>query len=228
MGADRDVHGSLPTLAGHTGVPPGCVHAACTEPATGAPATGSLATPTGTGRSVVPYQGNGCTATGAVLTRITALLAVLALALSACADADDAEDTPDDTAATEEPAAGGYDVAEQPDAAASVLAPTDGDTVQSPVTFELAADGVELAPAGEPAVGEGHLHVIVDIGCYGDGEIIPGPSDEDEAEGRFHLGDGSDSREIDLEPGTYELCVQLADGVHQAFGSTETITVTVE
>jgi hypothetical protein len=70
--------------------------------------------------------------------------------------------------------------------------------------------------------------VTVDIGCYDTGETIPGPSDEDEAEGRFHLGDGSDSRELDLEPGTYELCVQLADGLHVAYGETETIEVTVE
>jgi hypothetical protein len=175
------------------------------------------------------------------MTRITALLAVLALALAACGDdvteepedgvaeepADDAADEPADDAA-EEPADDEYSVDDQPDAAASFVSPSDGDTVPSPFTVELAADGVELAPAGEPAVGEAHQHVMVDIGCYDSGESIPGPSDADEAEGRFHLGDGSDSREIDLEPGTYELCVQLADGIHQAFGSTETITVTVE
>jgi hypothetical protein len=151
------------------------------------------------------------------MTRITALLAVLVLALAACGDE-----------AAEEPASDDYRVDDQPDAQASFVSPSDGDTVSSPFTVELAADGVELVPAGIPAVGEGHLHVMADIGCYGDGEVIPGPSDEDEAEGRFHLGDGSDSREIDLEPGTYELCVQLGDGVHQAFGATQTITVTVE
>ena len=70
--------------------------------------------------------------------------------------------------------------------------------------------------------------MLVDIGCYDSGEVKPGPSDGDAAEGRFRLGDGSDLREIDLEPGTFELCVQIADGVHQAFGPTETITVTVE
>jgi hypothetical protein len=155
------------------------------------------------------------------LTRFFALLAALALLLSACAD-DSAEEP------AEEPGAAAYSVDQQPDATASFVSPADGDTVQAPVTVELAAEGAELTPAGEPAAGEGHLHVLVDIGCYDRGEVIPGPSDEDEAEGRFHLGDGSDSREIDLEPGTYELCVQLADGVHQAFGATETITVTVE
>ncbi len=152
------------------------------------------------------------------MTKITALLAVLLLALAACADEE----------AADEPASDEYNVEDQPDAQASFVSPSDGDTVSGPFTVELAADGVELVPAGIPVVGEGHLHVMVDIGCYDSGEIIPGPSEDDEAEGRFHLGDGSDSREIDIEPGTYELCVQLGDGVHQAFGSTETITVTVE
>ncbi|TVP69748.1 MAG: DUF4399 domain-containing protein [Nitriliruptor sp.] len=122
-----------------------------------------------------------------------------------------------------------YSIEDQPDdAAARFVSPSDGETVTSPFTVELAADGVELAPVGAPVAGEAHLHVMADIGCYETGELIPGPSDEDEAEGRFHLGDGSDSREIDLEPGTYELCVQLADGIHTAYGDTETITVTVE
>ncbi len=121
-----------------------------------------------------------------------------------------------------------YSVENQPAAAASFVSPSDGDTVTSPVTVVLAAaDGVDLVPAGIPEIGEGHLHVMVDIGCYETGESIPGPSEQDEAAGRFHLGDGSDSRQIDLDPGTYELCVQLADGVHTAFGETETITVTV-
>jgi hypothetical protein len=149
---------------------------------------------------------------GSKMKRIVALLAVTALSLAACGG---------------DPAPEEYSVASQPVAAASFVSPTDGDTVTSPMTVVLAADGVDLVPAGIPAIGEGHLHVMVDIGCYPPGESIPGPSEADEAAGRFHLGDGSDSREIALEPGTYELCVQLADGVHTAFGATETITVTV-
>jgi hypothetical protein len=158
--------------------------------------------------------------------RFLPVLFVSLLVLAACGDADDADDTPDDVDEVE--ADDDYSVDQQPEAAASFVSPGDGDTVGAPVEVELAADGVDLAPAGEPVVGEAHLHVTADLGCYDDGEVIPGPSDEDEAEGRFHLGDGSDSREIDLEPGTYELCVQLGDGVHQAFGATQTITVTVE
>jgi hypothetical protein len=147
--------------------------------------------------------------------RITALFAVVALSLAACGDG--SADAPAE-----------YSIENQPTAAASFVSPVDGDTVTSPLTVVLAAEGVQLTPAGVPAVGEAHLHVMVDIGCYKTGEFILGPSEQDEAAGRYHLGDGSDSRQIALEPGTYELCVQLADGVHMAFGSTQTITVTVE
>jgi hypothetical protein len=157
-------------------------------------------------------------------TRKLALALAGAFLLAACGSGDDA-DTDTREAATD----GDYDVSQQPDgAAAGFAAPADGDTVSAPVTVEVTADGVTLAPAGIPAAGEGHLHVMVDIGCVDEGATIPGPSDDAEADGYFHLGDGSDSREIPLEPGTYELCVQLADGIHVSYGATETITVTVE
>jgi len=146
------------------------------------------------------------------MSRVVALAAALTLGLAACSE---------DVAPKE------YSVRDQPAAAPSFVSPSDGDLVTSPVSVVLAADGVDLVPSDIPAIGEGHPHVMADIGCYETGEYIPGPSRRDEASGRFHLGDGSDSRQIELEPGTYELCVQLGDGFHTAFGETETITVTV-
>jgi hypothetical protein len=162
--------------------------------------------------------------------RLLPLLAVPVLLLSACNGDDDTADAPEandvDVEGAEDEE---YEVADQPeDAVASFVSPADGDTVSSPVEVELAVEGVELTEAGAPVVGEAHLHVMADAGCFDDGEFIPGPSDEHEEQGIFHLGDGSEGREIDLEPGEYELCVQLGDGVHAAFGQTETITVTVE
>jgi hypothetical protein len=163
------------------------------------------------------------------MTRITALLAALALALVACGDGGDPGTDPGDNGtATNGAATDGYDVADQPDAAVIFVSPMDGDTVSTTFTVELAATGVTLTEVGPPAVGEGHLHVMANIGCFEPGEVIPGPSPDDEAAGIFHLGDGSESREITLEPGAYELCVQIGDGAHQAFGEPQTITVTVE
>lgn len=159
--------------------------------------------------------------------RTVAALSGLTLLLAACAD--DGDDVAaDDAADVEAPDGDDYDFDAQPDdAQASFVSPADGDTVDT-LTVELAAEGVDIVPADAPAVGEAHLHVMVDIGCVDSGEIIPGPDDETRAEGYVHFGDGSNGGEIELEPGTYELCVQLADGVHRAYGQTETITVTVE
>ncbi|MPZ89411.1 MAG: DUF4399 domain-containing protein [Nitriliruptorales bacterium] len=149
------------------------------------------------------------------------------LVVVACVDdaADDQvpEEDPEDTAAEDD------DLGEQPaDAQATFTSPSDGDVVSSPVQVEMATEGITVAPAGDPVVGEGHLHVIVDQGCLEDGEVVPGPSDSAEAEGYHHFGDGSTSGEIDLEPGTYELCLQIADGPHRVYGSADEITITVE
>ena len=148
---------------------------------------------------------------------------VLVLGLAACGNDDDdavVDDPP--------PVDAEYSIDDQPDdAAARWVSPSDGDTVSSPVSVEMAADGIEIVPADNPVAGEGHLHILVDIGCADPGEILPGPSDQAAADGYLHFGDGSTSGEIELEPGTYELCLQLADGVHRAFGATDTIEITV-
>ena len=148
-------------------------------------------------------------------------LSVLAIGLTACGGDDEGEEAGD--------ADGGSEVDDQPDAAAAVwVSPLDGDTVGSPVEVEMGATEIDIVEAGASAVGEGHLHVLVDIGCASKGEVLPGPSDEAEADGYVHFGDGSTSGEVELEPGSYELCLQLGDGAHRAFGTTDVIQITVE
>ena len=155
--------------------------------------------------------------------RIFVALAGLALVAGACNGDPEPVDEPVEEAVDD------YDVSQQPtDAAASFVTPSDGDTVGAPVQVGMAAEGVDIVPADAPVVGEGHFHINVDIGCVDEGEVVPGPSEEATEEGYLHFGDGSTEAELDLEPGTYELCLQLADGVHRAFGETHTITVTVE
>lgn len=153
-----------------------------------------------------------------------ALVLAAALFAAACG----AQDAPDDES-PDDAGEGGYAFDEQPEAAAAMLAsPVDGDTVSSPVPVEMSAEAVDIVAAGAPEVGEAHLHVIVDTGCFETGELIPGPSDEATADGYNHFGDGSTEGEIELDPGEHELCVQLADGVHRAFGEPQVIEVTVE
>lgn len=161
-----------------------------------------------------------------------ALLPLLVGLLVAAAGCDTGADDPvleGDPADTESADDDGYAVEDQPDGAAVfVTSPDAGATVGSPVELEFEAEGVELAEAGEPAVGEGHVHVLVDRGCPELGEAIPGPDEEAEAEGIFHLGDGSSTTDLELDPGEHELCVQLGDGAHQAFGATDELQLTVE
>lgn len=160
------------------------------------------------------------------MSRLLVLLAALTMLVTACGE----DPTVDDAATGEDPpAAGPYDVADQPDeAAASFTAPADGDTTTSPVSLAMSAEGIEIVPAGTPEVGQGHFHVAVDADCVGEGESVPGPGEEAEAEGYHHFGDGSSEAELELEPGTHDLCLQLADGAHTALGATDTVTITVE
>ncbi|WIV66263.1 DUF4399 domain-containing protein [Natrialbaceae archaeon AArc-T1-2] len=161
--------------------------------------------------------------------RFGGLVALGAVALSGCIGDDDEPVEDDDEEVDDEEVDDEVGVEDQPDdAAAMFVTPDDGDTVESPVEIEAEVEGVELAPAGEAVVGEGHLHVLVDQDCLEDGETFPGPSDEAEEDGFYHWGDGQSEGEIELEPGEYDLCLQLADGPHRAFGETDEITITVE
>jgi len=112
----------------------------------------------------------------------------------------------------------GIDVQRQPRAAyAHVDAMLEGEV-----------EGIELAPAGEAVVGEGHLHVLVDHEGFEEGETIPGPAPEAEEDGIYHWGDGQSEGEIELEPGEYDLTLIIGDGPHRAYGEADEITITVE
>ena len=144
--------------------------------------------------------------------RITAVLAALLLALTAGCASDP----------------GAYDVGDQPaEAGARFVSPQDGDTVTSPLLVVLAADGIDLVPCGPAAECEGHLNILVDRACYPTGDLVPGATLDAAERGIVALNDGSDRRTIDLEPGEHTLCAQLSDGTQLAFGTTETITITV-
>jgi hypothetical protein len=117
-------------------------------------------------------------------------------------------------------ACGGGDA--ESERAALFASPADGDTVSSPVAVEMAAEGFEVAPAEGSTEGQGHFHVMVDTDCVGEGETIPND------ETHVHFGDGSTTTELELEPGEHTLCLQAGDQVHNAFGGTDEITITVE
>src|SRR3972149_7644042 len=103
----------------------------------------------------------------------TLLMAVLAFAFVACGDDEAAEEEATPTA--EELETPEATVGETPEAAASVqiVAPAEGDTVTSPVTFEVSASGVEIAAASDAGEGAAHFHAFVDQEASAEGEVMP-------------------------------------------------------
>lgn len=87
--------------------------------------------------------------------------------------------------------------------------PADGDAVRSPFQVEMAAEGVEVVPAGVMEEGTGHMHILIDVPFVPAGEVIP--TDDQHR----HYGDGATSAELDLAPGEYVLRLQFADGAHR-------------
>ncbi|MFQ5743557.1 MAG: DUF4399 domain-containing protein [Acidobacteriota bacterium] len=104
--------------------------------------------------------------------------------------------------------------------------PVDGSTVESPVPMKFGAENFIIEPVGDGAIheGAGHLHLGVDADCLAPGQIIP------KASPWIHFGDGSTEIEMQLEPGSHHLCLQVGDGEHRTLegaGMTDEITITV-
>ncbi|MEM7331637.1 MAG: DUF4399 domain-containing protein [Chloroflexota bacterium] len=103
-----------------------------------------------------------------------------------------------------------------------LLRPSDGATVKSPVSFSMSAVNYTIEEAGDVNEGAGHFHIIVDHGCVTPGEIVPA------TEGYNHYGKAQFQAELELEPGDYDICLQVGDGAHAATNITYEISITVE
>jgi hypothetical protein len=81
-----------------------------------------------------------------------------------------------------------------------------------PTTFEvvMAASGIRVEPAGVVNENAGHFHLLIDEPFVAAGEIIP------TNETHLHFGAGQLTTTLTLEPGSYLLRLQLADGQHRA------------
>ncbi len=102
--------------------------------------------------------------------------------------------------------------------------PVDGAEVPTTFTVSFAAINLMVEAAGAVHEGAGHFHVLVDEPFVEPGEIIPNDATH------LHYGTGALSTTITLEPGTYTLRLQFADGAHTALegeGYRDEITVTV-
>jgi hypothetical protein len=104
------------------------------------------------------------------------------------------------------------------------VSPADGAEVSSPVSVTMETDEISIVAIDDSDPDDGHFHLMVDVGCVDEGEPIPV---EREDEGYLHFGDGSTSAELDLEPGDYDLCLQVGDPGHIAHDMTDEISITV-
>jgi hypothetical protein len=155
-------------------------------------------------------------------------LAVFVVAASACGGAE-----PPAQPAAEAPAAAPAPAAPAaPARRVYFIEPQDGATVKSPVKLRFGIDGYELSPVPTPAPtaadqvrpGVGHHHVGVEMDCLPAGtEIVKGtPS-------WVHFGTGATEIDMQLEPGTHKLTLQLGDDLHRTIeGLCTTITVNVQ
>lgn len=114
------------------------------------------------------------------------------------------------------------------------VAPLDGEAMSSDhdVEIEFGAENYTIAAipegfdpeTGEPRADMGHYHLGVDTGCLPAGEIIP------EGGGWVHFGDGSNVFTLQVEPGAYELSLQIGDDLHrtqEGEGFCETISIEI-
>ena len=115
----------------------------------------------------------------------------------------------------------------QPPAAAQgvyLVAPADGATVTSPFKVQFGVKGMSVKPAGELVAGTGHHHLIINADAIPKGAVVPLDATH------LHFGKGQTETELKLDPGTYKLTMQFADGLHLSYGKalSTTITVTVK
>ena len=100
----------------------------------------------------------------------------------------------------------------------------DGSTITSPFSLEMGVEGMIVEPKGTPREGYGHHHLLINDDFSPAGTVIVAD------ETHIHYGGGQTSDSVALDPGTYKLTLQFADGMHVSYGEnwSKTITVNVQ
>ncbi len=113
------------------------------------------------------------------------------------------------------------------DASAYIIAPQDGDVVQSGmVTVKFGLSGMGVAPAGIEFPNSGHHHLLVNAAALPDMNM-PIPADST----HIHFGLGQTETTLELSPGTYTLQLLLGDYTHTPHDPpvmSEPVTIMVE
>lgn len=110
-------------------------------------------------------------------------------------------------------------------ARAYVIAPVDGDTVESDFTVKFGLSGMGIAPAGIDQDGTGHHHLLIDLAELPDlTQPLPATAQIK------HFGGGQTEANISLPPGEHSLRLVLANASHVPHDNpvvSEPVTITV-
>lgn len=99
--------------------------------------------------------------------------------------------------------------------------PATGAEVTSPVKVKFGIEGMQVKPAGKLEAGTGHHHIVIGPAGIEAGKAVP------KNETHIHYGGGQTEAELELEPGTYSLTMQFADGNHISYGPKMAATVEI-
>ena len=97
-----------------------------------------------------------------------------------------------------------------PEQSVRIVSPSVGATVPTTFTVVMAATGLNVEPAGSTDADSGHFHLLIDEPFIAEGEIVPADDTH------IHFGKAQLTTTLSLEPGTYLLRLQFADGAHRA------------
>ena len=99
--------------------------------------------------------------------------------------------------------------------------PKDGAELTSPFTVKFGVKNLLVEPAGEIKAGSGHHHLLINSDSTPSGESIPADQTH------IHYGKAQTEAQISLEPGSYKLTMQFANGAHQSYGTELSKTINI-
>ena len=138
---------------------------------------------------------------------ISAALLVPFLLLSACGQ-QESDRTADPAAEAPSPASPELRAAPE-GAAAYIISPVDGATVESPFLVQFGLTGMGVAPAAVQSPSTGHHHLLIDV------DELPALDQPLPASDNIrHFGAGQTETVLDLPPGTHTLQLVLGNFAH--------------
>ncbi len=107
-----------------------------------------------------------------------------------------------------------------------LISPSDGDTIEGPVTVRMGLRGMGVAPAGVEVDNTGHHHLLVNTPL----EEVDLNASLPFSDNTRHFGGGQTEASLDLPAGTHTLQLLFMDYRHVSFDPplvSEPITITV-